>query len=171
LALPLRLRRVTIPVMSSTDGVKTLLIVYHTQSGASAALARSVLRGASREPDVVVNVERTWDASVQSLARCDGLVLVAAENSATLSGGMKDFLDRTFYPAIERGLVLPCVLVVSAGNDGRGAEAQLKRILSGYPFPVVAEPLVLRGPVSPAHEVASEELGQAFAAGLSMGIY
>lgn len=151
--------------------MKTLLIAYHSQSGASAQLARAAWRGAVMEPGVAVTVRRAWDAGVEDLALAQGLLLVAAENSGALSGGMKDFLDRTFYPAIARGLVLPYALLVSAGNDGRGAVRQLERIMSGYPFPAAAEPLVLRGEVSDAHLDASRELGAAFAAGLAMGIF
>lgn len=151
--------------------MKTLLIVYHSQSGASAQLARSAWRGAAAEAGVEVTLRRAWDAGVEDLAQADGLLLVAAENSGALSGGMKDFLDRTFYPAIARDLVLPYALLVSAGNDGRGAIRQVQRIMSGYPFPAAAEPLVLRGEVSGAHLQASRELGQALAAGLAMGIF
>jgi hypothetical protein len=99
------------------------------------------------------------------------VLLVAAENSGYLCGGMKDFLDRTFYPAIEQGLVLPYGLLISAGNDGRGAVRQAERILSGYPFPPVAEPLIFRGEVTATHLQQCKEFGQAFAAGLNMGIY
>ena len=151
--------------------MKSLLIVYHSQSGASAALARAAWRGASLEPDIDVVVRRAWDAGIAELANADGLLLVAAENSASLAGAMKDFLDRTLYPAIERELVMPYALIISAGNDGRGAQREARRILSGYPFVPAAEPLILRGEFSPAHERASAELGQAFATGLSMGIF
>lgn len=148
-----------------------MLIVYHSQSGASAQLARAAWRGARLEPDLEVVVKRVWDAGTQHLSRADGLLLVMAENSGALSGGMKDFLDRCFYPGIARGLVMPYALLVSAGNDGRGAVRQAQRILSGYPFPPATEPLILRGEASAAHLQASQELGQAFAAGLSMGIF
>jgi len=151
--------------------MKSLLIVYHSQSGASAQLAQSVWRGAQMEEGVQVCVRRVWDAGVEDLQMADGLLLVAAENSGALSGGMKDFLDRTFYPAIARGLVIPYTFLASAGNDGRGAVKQLQRIMSGYPFPVAAEPMILRGDASKAHQRASEELGTAFAAGLAMGIF
>jgi len=151
--------------------MKTLLIAYHSQSGACAQLARSAWRGACTESGIQVVVRRAWDAGVQDLAQAQGLLLVAAENSGSLSGGMKDFLDRTFYPAIARGLVLPYGVLLSAGNDGRGAARQLQRILSGYPFPPAAEPVILRGEVSAAHLRASEELGAALAAGLAMGIF
>ncbi len=151
--------------------MKTLLLVYHSQSGACARLARAAWRGALAEVETETRVRRAWDAGVEDLAAAAGLLLVTAENSGALSGGTKDFLDRTFYPAIDRGLVLPYALLVSAGNDGRGAVRQAQRILSGYPFAPAAEPLILRGEVTPDHERAASELGQAFAAGLAMGIF
>lgn len=151
--------------------MKTLLIVYHSQSGASARLARAAWQGAQLEEGVVTRVLRAWDAGTEDLAQAAGLLLVMAENSGSLSGTMKDFLDRTFYPAIDRGLVVPCALLISAGNDGRGAQRQAERILSGYPLPAAAEPLILRGEVNDSSEQAASELGQAFAAGLGMGIY
>ena len=151
--------------------MKTLLIVYHSQSGSCAKLARAAWHGAIREKTVITRVKRVWDAATEDIAMADGLLLVAAENSGALSGAMKDFLDRTFYPAIEKGLVCPYALVISAGNDGRGAVQQAQCILSGYPFPQVAEPLVFRGEVTREYLQESEQLGQAFAAGLEMGIY
>lgn len=151
--------------------MKSMLIVYHSQSGASARLARSAWQAARAEDGVQPVVRRAWDAGVADLRRADGLLLVTAENSGALSGGTKDFLDRTFYPAIDAGLVMPCALLVSAGNDGRGAVRQAERILSGYPFPAAAEPLILRGEVTAAHLQAAGELGAAFAAGLVMGIF
>jgi multimeric flavodoxin WrbA len=151
--------------------MKSLLIVYHSQSGTSAQLARAAWRGAQVETEINVSVMRAWDAGTLDLAQADGLLLVMAENSGTLCGTMKDFLDRTFYPAIARALVLPYALLISAGNDGSGAQRQAERIMRGYPFSAAAEPLILRGAWCPGHEEASLELGQAFAAGLSMGIY
>lgn len=151
--------------------MKSLLIVYHSQSGSCAALARSAAAGAREEPGVQVSVCRACDAGVLELAKADGLLVVAAENSGSLSGGSKDFLDRIFYPAIARSLVMPYALLVSAGNDGRGAVQQAKRILGGIPFTCAADPVILRGEVGPGHEEAAAELGQAFAAGLVMGIF
>lgn len=151
--------------------MKSLLIVYHSQSGASAKLARAAWRGACLEEGVQVAVRRAWDAGTEQLVRADGILLVMAENSGAISGGMKDFLDRSFYPALKRGLVMPYALLVSAGNDGRNAVRQAERILSGYPFVAAAQPLILRGEVSDGHLQESQELGQAFAAGLSMGIF
>ena len=164
---------VPIVLLSTIDEtlMKSLLIVYHSQSGTCAQLASAARRGAQQESDIETTLLRAWDAGTRDLAAADGLLLVMAENSGALCGTMKDFLDRTFYPAIARGLVLPYSLLISAGNDGRGAQRQAERILSGYPFVPAAEPVILRGEFSAAHEIASAELGEAFATGLLMGIF
>ncbi len=148
-----------------------LLIVYHSQSGASFRLAAAARRGALREPDTALCWRRAWDAGIDELVACDGLLLVAAENSASLAGAMKDFLDRCFYPAQPYQFNKPYGLVVSCGNDGRNTDQQVQRIMRGLPMKLVAEPLVLRGEPNRAMESACEELGQALAAGLAMGIY
>jgi multimeric flavodoxin WrbA len=151
--------------------MKTLLIVYHTQSGTCARLAGAARSAAAAEEGIDVLLRRAWDADTADLAGADGVLLVAAENAGTLSGAMKDFLDRTLYPAIARGIVMPYALLVSAGNDGRGATAQARRILSGYPLVEAAEPVILRGEFGEAHATAAAELGRGFAAGLVMGIF
>lgn len=151
--------------------LKTLLIVYHSQSGASAQLAAAARNGAQQEEGVQVEFRRAYDAGVRDLAGADGLLLVAAENSGHLSGGMKDFLDRVFYPAIEREIVIPYALLLSAGNDGRGAEREVQRILSGIPLVAAAEPVIARGEPTAQHLAAAQELGQALAAGITLGIF
>ena len=151
--------------------MKSLLIVYHTQSGSCARLARAAVSGAQLEEGVEVTLRRACDAGVGDLAAADGLLLVAAENSGALSGGSKEFLDRVFYPAIERELVRPYALLVSAGNDGRGAVRQAERILSGIPFVEATEAQIFRGETSQEHLDAAQETGQALAAGLAMGIF
>lgn len=151
--------------------MRTILIVYHSQSGSCAKLALAAMRGARVEASVKVVLRRACDASTLDLAGADALLLVAAENSAALSGGVKDFLDRCFYPCIKRGLVLPYALLISAGNDGRNAAAQAQRILLGIPFTQATEPLILRGEVSEQALLSAQELGTGFAAGLVMGIF
>ena len=149
----------------------SLLIVYHSQSGASAALARAACQGASSEAEVSVRLRRACDAGIADLGAATGLLLVAAENSGSLSGGAKEFLDRVFYPAIDRQLVLPYALIISAGNDGRSAVKQAERIFRGIPFKTANPPQIFRGEPGEAQLAAAFDTGQALAAGLGMGIF
>ncbi|MDO8862877.1 flavodoxin [Haliea sp. E1-2-M8] len=151
--------------------MRSLLIVYHSQSGASAQLAQACFSAAASVAEVEVRLLRAWDAGSADLLAADGLVLVGAENSGSLSGGIKDFLDRTFYPVGESGRVLPYGLLLSAGNDGRGAREQARRILSGYPLTPALEPVICRGEVTTEHRRQAAEMGEAFATGLEMGIF
>lgn len=149
----------------------SLLIVYHSQSGSCAALARAAVAGAAAEAQAQVRLRRACDAGVEDLIAASGLLLVAAENSGSLSGGAKEFLDRVFYPAIDRQLVLPYALIISAGNDGRGAAQQAERIFRGIPFKVANPPQIFRGEPGEEQLAAAFDTGQALAAGLDMGIF
>lgn len=148
-----------------------LLIVYHSQSGTTQTLMQAVFSGAQKEQDTDVRMLPAQEATVRDLLWCEGVVFGTPEQLGYLSGGMKDFFDRTFYPAEPYQLNLPYSVVISAGNDGAGALRQLQRIAAGYPLRCVAEPLILKGKVNPAHREMCEELGQAMAAGLAMGIF
>ncbi|WP_372749062.1 flavodoxin family protein [Litorivivens sp.] len=151
--------------------MKELLIVFHTQSGSAQCLAEAAARAASEEAEVHVTLKRAMAAGSDDLKRCDGVLFVTPENFGYLSGGMKDFFDRTFYPCEPGTLARPYMLIVSCGNDGSGAVRQLERIVKGYPLSPVAEPLIVRGPPQAEDLERAEELGLSFAAGLGMGIF
>ncbi|MDX1528066.1 MAG: flavodoxin, partial [Gammaproteobacteria bacterium] len=86
-----------------------------------------------------------------------------------MSGGMKDFLDRTFYPCEGKLEGMPYSIFVSAGNDGSGAVAAIERIANGYAFRKIQEPLIARGELTTDYLEQCQELGMAVAAGLEIG--
>jgi len=153
--------------------MKHLLIVYHTQTGNTRQLAEAVRRGASHEllTDVEVRYLLASEAQPDDLLWADGLLLGTPENFGYMSGAMKDFLDRTFYPVEGKILSLPYAIFISAGNDGSGAVRAIRRIANGYPFKEVQEPLVAQGAITDQHLALAEELGMTLAAGLDAGIY
>lgn len=150
-----------------------LLIAYHSQSGTSATLARRAWHAAlaAAGDDLSVTLQRCQDAGAAEVAGASGLLLVCAENSGRLAGAAKDFLDRVFYPLHERGVTLPYALLVSAGNDGRGAVAEAQRIFRGIPFTQALEARIVRGRPGEADLEAVDEFAAGFAAGLEMGIF
>jgi multimeric flavodoxin WrbA len=150
--------------------MKKLLIVYQSQSGSTALLAQAVARGAGLE-DVDIRMRQALEADIADLIWCDGVLIGTPENFGYLSGLIKDFFDRTYYAALDRQLQRPYALFVSAGNDGSGAQRQAERILQGLPWKKIAEPVIVRGPASDADLIPCEELGQAMAAGLALGIF
>jgi multimeric flavodoxin WrbA len=153
--------------------MKHLLIVYHTQTGNTRRLAESVLKGANNEllEDVEVRYLMAAEAGPDDLLWADGLLLGTPENFGYMSGAMKDFLDRTFYPVEGKIVSLPYAIFISAGNDGSGALRAIRRIANGYPFREVQEPLIAQGQVREDDLARAEELGMTLAAGIEAGIY
>ena len=151
--------------------MKHVAVIYHSQSGTTQALAEAVTAGIALEPQVSWRLLRAMEASIDDLRWCDGVIFGTPENLGYMSGGLKDFFDRTFYPAQRYAFNKPYGLFVSAGNDGSGAVAQLQRIVKGYPLQPMAAPLILKGPTAPAALQQCSDLGQAVAAGLVMGIF
>lgn len=150
---------------------KRLLVVYHTQSGNTGRLAEAVVRGARRVAETDTVVKRAFDAGVDDLLGCDALLLGTPENFGYMSGALKDFFDRTYYPCEGKLTALPYAVFVSAGNDGTGAVREIERIARGYGWKAVADALIVRKLVTDEALVQCEELGEAIASGLALGIF
>jgi multimeric flavodoxin WrbA len=153
--------------------VSNLLIVYHSKTGNTARLADAVRRGASH-PDageVVIRFLTARRAGPADLLWADAVLLGTSENFGYMSGAIKDFLERTFYELEGKLQPLPCAIFISAGNDGDGALTSLRRIIGGYPFKEVQEPVIAQGRITADHLERCEELGLALAAGVDAGIF
>ncbi len=151
--------------------MKHLLIVFHSQSGNTEKMANAVLHGARAEEieDVEVRMLRAFDAGVDDLLWAEALILGTPENFGYMSGGMKDFLDRTFYPCEGKLEGMPYAIFISASNDGTGAVNAIERIANGYAFRRIQQPLIARGKITAEHLQKCGELGMAVAAGLEIG--
>ena len=101
---------------------KQLLIVAHAPSPNTRKLAEAALRGA-RHPDIE-QVETRWvpplEAQPQDVLQADAIILGTTENLGYMSGALKDFFDRCYYPVLEEKQGLPCALYIRAGMDGPG---------------------------------------------------
>ena len=153
--------------------MKHLLIVYHSQSCRTEALAHAVWRGASTDDidEVEVRLKLAGEAGVCDLLWANALILGTPENFGYMSGAMKDFLDRTFYPVQGKVDGLPYAMFISAGNDGTGAVRAIRRIGNGYPLREVQDPIIVRGEPDGEALASCEELGMAIAAGLELGVF
>ena len=150
---------------------KKLLIVYHSQSGSTEQLAYAVARGAKKEKDITLRLCRAMEADTSDLVWCDAVMFGTPENLGFMSGGLKDFFDRTFYPAQPSELNIPYAIFISCGNDGTGAVRQIERIVTGYPLRAGVEPVIIKGEPTSEDIKNCEQLGEAFATGVTMGIF
>ena len=152
---------------------KHLLIVYHSQSGTTTRMADAVIEGA-RHPDiddVEVRILSPLEADTDDLLWADAFILGTPENFGYMSGAMKYFLDRVFYPCEGKIDGRPWALFVRAGNDGSGAISSVRRILKGLAVREVQEPVLIAGKFDEARLEECRELGMTMAAGLEAGVF
>jgi multimeric flavodoxin WrbA len=163
--------------------MKTLLIVYHSVTGGTRQLVEAAARGAAAEADVAVRLLPASQTQPSDVLAADGYIFGTPENLAAVSGLMKDFFDRTYYPVLERINGRPYATLICAGSDGHNAALQIERIATGWRLKPIAEPLIICTHAQTPEAILApkvisqddlrrcEELGSALAAGLSMGIY
>jgi hypothetical protein len=152
---------------------KTLLIVAHAPSPNTLALREAVKRGAE-SPEiegVAVRCLGPFEAGPEDVMAAQGIILGTTENLGYMSGALKDFFDRIYYPCLERTQGLPYALYIRAGHDGTGTRRGVETIVTGLRWRAVAEPLVCRGEWREDFVPQCEELGMAVAAGLEAGIF
>ncbi|HUP96014.1 MAG TPA: NAD(P)H-dependent oxidoreductase [Burkholderiales bacterium] len=163
--------------------MKNLLIVFHTMTGGSHQMAEAALRGAASETDVRVRMVPASEASAEDVLQADGYVFVTPENLASMSGVMKHFFDRTYYPVLDRIAGRPYATMVCAGSDGTNAVRQIDRICTGWRLKTVCEPIIVCTHAQTPEAILApktiaeselrrcEETGAAIAAGLALGIF
>ncbi|OUU35425.1 MAG: flavodoxin [Cellvibrionales bacterium TMED49] len=150
---------------------KKLLIISHSQSGKTDAMTREIINGCKQQNSVEIISLPAQFAGLEDLLSCDGLIFGTPENFGTMSGMLKDFFDRTYYPAQPYKLNLPYGLFISAANDGTGAVRDINRILKGYPLRQVANPVICKGILDDRGLTSCRDLGLSLAMGLDMGIF
>jgi flavorubredoxin len=150
---------------------KSILVIYHSQGGTMELMAHRLARGAAKEKNVAIMLKKAVDATLDDLFNCNGLAIGSPEYFGTMAGMIKDFFDRTYEAAQDKTIGLPYVVFVCAGNDGRGALAQIERIAAGYKWEKVQEHIRVVGSPTEQDLVGLEELGQTLAAGVDFGIF
>jgi hypothetical protein len=151
---------------------KRLLLVAHAPSPNTRKLAEAVLRGAGH-PDLA-NIETLWrpplEATPEDVLAADAIILGTTENLGYMSGALKDFFDRCYYPVLELKQGLPCAVYIRAGLDGTGTRRAVESIVTGLRWNWVQPPLILKGDWQPEFVEQAEELGLYMAAGLDSGV-
>lgn len=152
---------------------KQLLIVAHTPSPNTQLLVEAVLKGA-HHPEIH-GVTTRWipplEATPEDVLAADGIILGTTENLGYMSGALKDFFDRCYYPVLEKKQGLPCALYIRAGLDGTGTRRAVESIVTGLRWNWVQEPLTLKGEWQNDFLKQAEELGLTMAAGLESGVF
>lgn len=181
---------------------KQLLIVYHSMTGGTRQMAEAARAGAQAEADLSageagegddggvsalpalhVRLLHAAEAGPRDVLQADGYLFATPENLAAISGAMKDFFDRSYYPVLDAVQGRPYASLVCAGSDGQNAARQIARIATGWRLKAVAEPLIVCTHAQTTEAIlapkqieaealdACRALGESLAAGLVLGIF
>ena len=165
------------------SAAKTLLIVYHSMTGGTRQMAEAARVGAILEAGVEVRLLQAAEAGPDDVLQADGYVFATPENLAAISGQLKDFFDRSYYPVLEQINGRPYATLVCAGSDGSNAARQIERIAKGWRLKPVAEPLIVCTHAQTPEAILAVKqidekdlarchaLGEALAAGLALGVF
>ncbi len=158
-----------------------LLLVYHTQTGGTAALAERAAKGVATIGEVELVVSRAGDTRAADVLAADGLLLGTPENFGYMAGMLKDFFDRVYYDCENKVAGRPYSVFICAGNDGTGAMREIDRIVTGLRMKKVHPGVIARrvggmagssrGHLDESDLMLTEELGATLAAGLALGMF
>ncbi|MGN6140607.1 MAG: flavodoxin family protein [Ralstonia sp.] len=162
---------------------KTLLIVYHSMTGGARQMAEAAQAGAAEEGGVAVRLMHATQAGPDDVLGADGYLFATPENLAAISGQLKDFFDRCYYPVLDRINGRPYACLICAGSDGQNAVRQIERIAAGWRLKPVAEPIIVCTHAQTPEAILAPKqigaddlercrvLGQAVATGLALGVF
>lgn len=165
------------------EPMKTLLMLYHSHTGGTQQMVEAARAAAATESGLRVRCLHASQVDPADVLAADAYLFATPENLAAISGQLKDFFDRCYYPVLDRINGRPYACMVCAGSDGRNAAAQIARLATGWRLKPVAEPLVvcthaqtpeaIQAPkqVGAADLERCARLGAALAAGLTLGVF
>ncbi|WP_270730886.1 NAD(P)H-dependent oxidoreductase [Shimia sp. Alg240-R146] len=123
------------------------------------------------------------EAGPKDLLAAGGYIFCGPENLAALSGVMKEFFDRCYYPVLGQLNGRPYAQMICAGSDGDNAARQLARITTGWRLKEVQPPVIVNTRAQTEKQILADkvlgegdlkpcrEMGAALGAGLAMGMF
>lgn len=155
------------------DRPKRLLIVAHAPSPNTVALRDAALAGAAHEDieGVAATARSPFDTGPDDVRGADALILGTTENLGYMSGALKDFFDRIYYPCLEETQGRPFAFYIRAGHDGTGTRRAIESITTGLAWRPVHQPVICRGPFDPDFVRQVHDLGLYMAAGLDAAVF
>jgi len=139
-----------------------VLIIYHSQTGNTEAMAEAVYEGAN-STGASVTLRKAADATAGDLLGCNAVGFGSPVCFGYMAGGLKDYFDRVF-PAV-RGKVnnKPYVAFSTAAQGGKQALDSIDAICSSFKLKRAFEGVVAMG--KPSSDVLEQckELGKKLA--------
>ena len=155
---------------------KTLLIIAHTPSPNTAALATAGLDACLGYDGYDNGAVKThcvspFDVTSPDLLAADAVIIGTTENIGYMAGATKDMFDRCYNEWLDHSDAKPVAIYIRAGLDGTATKRALTSICGGLKWRLVAEPLILHGDWNDGFCELVGDLCLGVAAGLDAGIF
>ena len=120
-----------------------VLVVYCSMSGNTKAAAEAIAEGA-RTAGAKVTLKEGTAAHPADLLECDTVALGSYDAFSYMGGGLKDFLDRAFYPTQGQVTGKPYAAFLTHGGGGKAIQS-IESVAQSFKLKKAAEPVLVKG--------------------------
>jgi flavorubredoxin len=142
--------------------MKNLLIVYHSQSGNTEAMAKAIAEGA-RAAGANVALKKAVEANAADILNCDAVAIGTPNYFGYMAGMVKDFFDRIWATVREKMADKPYMVFGSYGGGGTVAIGTVEHICDGLKMKKICEALSAQREPKEENLAACKELGKKMA--------
>ena len=142
--------------------MKKVLIIYHSQSGNTSAMAKAISEGASAAGATVI-LKNAVDANAEDILGCDIVAIGTPSYFGYMAGLVKDFFDRVWATIRDKMGNKPYVTFGSKGGGGLQFLEGLERICDNMKMVKVFEGLVATRTPTEEDLAKCRELGKKLA--------
>ena len=142
--------------------MKNLLIVYHSQSGNTEAMAKAIAEGATAA-GATVALKKAVEANDTDILNCDAVAIGTPNYFSYMAGMVKDFFDRVWAMVREKMADKPYVAFGSYGGGGTVAIETVEHICDGLKMKKICDSVSAQREPTEENLAACKELGKKMA--------
>jgi flavorubredoxin len=142
--------------------MKNILVIYHSQTGNTEAMARAVAEG-GKGAGATVTLKKAVDADVNDLLNCDAVVIGTPNYFSYMAGMVKDFFDRVWGTVRGQMENKPYAVFGSYGGGGLPAIESVEKICEGLGMKKMYESIGVQRQPTVENLKACRELGKKLA--------
>ena len=140
-----------------------VLIVYHSITGNTEEMARAVAEGAKSVAGTKVTLKKAADANADDLLSCDVAIFGTSTNFGYISGGLKDFFDRTLTQCQNKTTDKPYCAFTSSGMGKKKALEVIDGLAIAYKMKKADDGVMAQGKATPETMESLRQLGKKMA--------
>ena len=142
--------------------MKKILVIYHSQTGNTEAMAKAIAEG-GKGAGATVTLKKAADAGVNDLLNCDAVVVGTPNYFGYMAGMVKDFFDRVWGTVRGQMENKPYAVFGSYGGGGLPAIESVEKICDGLGMKKMYESIGVQRQPTAENLKACRELGEKLA--------